>query len=430
MLSNDRLIELFTHPDRAVRTKAARVLADAHDPSPATAGDIIKAIERFPDRAYPCLWSRLPDFKHDDASIQWLLHRLHEELRLDEKGIDSDDLLDRDINVRATLEQTLASLDFDQLRRHRHAIAASVTFPEFSARIDRRLSLADHDAETLWQVFNTWANKGHDGKSPDDGERLDAYQAMARHADVLGDRALTALASSSKDWREWHLIEAAGWMRRRDATPLLLRIMLEDDDDSDIGEPLMDAMSRIGDPTVIPALTEGIDDRSHGFKLYAGEVLERLRHPESEVAALRLLNTSEDPDTIAVAARALVELGTADDHALGMLREFASEEKFDSTWGDLREELIILYQMLDRELPEAMRWRRAIAADRLARRSLRDRLERMRPAPGEVNDRPLPLIETSQREQPKIGRNDKCPCGSGKKYKACCLNVHQVVDRV
>lgn len=24
------------------------------------------------------------------------------------------------------------------------------------------------------------------------------------------------------------------------------------------------------------------------------------------------------------------------------------------------------------------------------------------------------------REQPKIGRNDPCPCGSGKKYKKCC----------
>ena len=22
----------------------------------------------------------------------------------------------------------------------------------------------------------------------------------------------------------------------------------------------------------------------------------------------------------------------------------------------------------------------------------------------------------------KIGRNDTCPCGSGKKYKKCCLN--------
>ncbi|MCQ2397161.1 MAG: preprotein translocase subunit SecA [Lentisphaeria bacterium] len=27
---------------------------------------------------------------------------------------------------------------------------------------------------------------------------------------------------------------------------------------------------------------------------------------------------------------------------------------------------------------------------------------------------------TVRREQPKVGRNDPCPCGSGKKYKACC----------
>ena len=25
-----------------------------------------------------------------------------------------------------------------------------------------------------------------------------------------------------------------------------------------------------------------------------------------------------------------------------------------------------------------------------------------------------------QREAPKVGRNDLCPCGSGKKYKKCC----------
>jgi uncharacterized protein len=27
---------------------------------------------------------------------------------------------------------------------------------------------------------------------------------------------------------------------------------------------------------------------------------------------------------------------------------------------------------------------------------------------------------TVKREGPKVGRNDPCPCGSGKKYKACC----------
>lgn len=27
---------------------------------------------------------------------------------------------------------------------------------------------------------------------------------------------------------------------------------------------------------------------------------------------------------------------------------------------------------------------------------------------------------TVRRESPKVGRNDPCPCGSGKKYKHCC----------
>ena len=30
-----------------------------------------------------------------------------------------------------------------------------------------------------------------------------------------------------------------------------------------------------------------------------------------------------------------------------------------------------------------------------------------------------PKIETIRREEPKVGRNDACPCGSGKKYKKC-----------
>jgi uncharacterized protein YecA (UPF0149 family) len=26
-----------------------------------------------------------------------------------------------------------------------------------------------------------------------------------------------------------------------------------------------------------------------------------------------------------------------------------------------------------------------------------------------------------RRQDPKIGRNESCPCGSGQKYKRCCL---------
>lgn len=36
--------------------------------------------------------------------------------------------------------------------------------------------------------------------------------------------------------------------------------------------------------------------------------------------------------------------------------------------------------------------------------------------------RPMDLAPTPiQRERLKVGRNDYCPCGSGKKFKRCCL---------
>jgi len=34
-------------------------------------------------------------------------------------------------------------------------------------------------------------------------------------------------------------------------------------------------------------------------------------------------------------------------------------------------------------------------------------------------DRPKPIVSVTS----KIGRNDPCPCGSGKKYKKCCMGL-------
>ena len=37
-----------------------------------------------------------------------------------------------------------------------------------------------------------------------------------------------------------------------------------------------------------------------------------------------------------------------------------------------------------------------------------------------LHNDPLGNMTTSHRTMPKIGRNDPCPCGSGKKFKQCC----------
>ncbi|NQU18560.1 SEC-C domain-containing protein, partial [bacterium] len=50
----------------------------------------------------------------------------------------------------------------------------------------------------------------------------------------------------------------------------------------------------------------------------------------------------------------------------------------------------------------------------LEKESLRQKLP-----PKEKEDQKI-SSSTIKRDNPKVGRNDPCPCGSGKKYKKCC----------
>jgi hypothetical protein len=38
------------------------------------------------------------------------------------------------------------------------------------------------------------------------------------------------------------------------------------------------------------------------------------------------------------------------------------------------------------------------------------------------------MICVEELAMSKVGRNEPCPCGSGKKYKACCLGKHTGFD--
>src|SRR5437763_8614306 len=44
------------------------------------------------------------------------------------------------------------------------------------------------------------------------------------------------------------------------------------------------------------------------------------------------------------------------------------------------------------------------------------------PAPQQRPVRPIAVPNSHICPEPKIGRNDYCPCGSGLKFKKCCLN--------
>jgi len=61
-------------------------------------------------------------------------------------------------------------------------------------------------------------------------------------------------------------------------------------------------------------------------------------------------------------------------------------------------------------------------ADRFAKRHERKQEEKRRAAAlRSPDDPPLPDVPVEPLKAAQaVGRNDPCPCGSGKKYKKCC----------
>jgi uncharacterized protein YecA (UPF0149 family) len=56
-----------------------------------------------------------------------------------------------------------------------------------------------------------------------------------------------------------------------------------------------------------------------------------------------------------------------------------------------------------------------------------------KPHPDKPYWKPMELEPTEKqlaRKPPKVGRNEPCPCGSGKKFKKCCLNTLDSVERM
>jgi preprotein translocase subunit SecA len=74
------------------------------------------------------------------------------------------------------------------------------------------------------------------------------------------------------------------------------------------------------------------------------------------------------------------------------------------------------------EQPTEERIRQIRAAEEARRRSLEQRLREQHAPAQVVGQAPAgakPGAQTVERSVPKVGRNEECPCGSGKKYKKC-----------
>jgi len=110
------------------------------------------------------------------------------------------------------------------------------------------------------------------------------------------------------------------------------------------------------------------------------------------------------------AVRAAYERGMISQEIQGSFKEFTRmvRDRHPGLYNELKSELFEYYK------PEAVEWRRRARAEQEEDDPYRPEAMPGAPAGYTSAERGGP-----QRTE-KIGRNDPCPCGSGKKYKKCC----------
>lgn len=249
------------------------------------------------------------------------------------------------------------------------------------------------------------------------------------------DKEILSLLDVCKDsskslWLEVVLVRLAGLRRLEAAIPRLVDLLGVDDDT--MPAAAQKALVQIGTDKVVRQVSENFPGEEWSWQLYACGVLETIGLPSAEEALLTISCGVMQEGIEAHIASALMRQFSA--RGISVVRRVVCEG-YDTFVDSLEDKLPAVAEALGIEFANDDEWQTAVKAREADRRNYFDRFRNManaargsRPAlldPDEldaIDDRPLP-DGTIFRHQSKVGRNDPCTCGSGKKFKKCCANA-------
>ena len=429
-----KIKEAIVHPEMLVRQEALHYFSDCFSTNVEVMPLAIKAIETYGRREAFLYVHMLAHLAQTEATVEWVVQELNRE---EDKAEDHDTFF-------PTLSRILCNADPQLLLPRANAIKQAPGFlkdlvPEF----EERLHLATWDADRCWKELEDICAMGvgkNYSSDVDMGHASRVVEALARQGQNHVDRILELLGKEVEDfetdpmtWLEIFLVDLAGEMRLERAIPLVVKKLHMMGDV--LSEACVDALGKIGTDTAAEVVTEGWLEADWDYRLYATSALEKIHADATVRKCLELLTLDKDIDIKTKLADAL--LAQFAEEGIEPVREMVQNRRYDSTVCDLMSRLVAVSAILGVAYPEYPIWKRE-AEERRAQQH--KRMKAMRgflhaPAPppkptvsppkqrDEFLDRkPSPFLRTEKQ----VGRNDPCPCGSGKKFKKCCMSRGKV----
>lgn len=196
-----------------------------------------------------------------------------------------------------------------------------------------------------------------------------------------------------------YTVYMAGEIREESVIPQLVSLFKNEEAEDLLLEEVANALVKIGTDQVVHEVEKVALYGNTYF--YTLDVLGRIKSAEAEQALLRLFDQTADITAKTLISDYLCQQLSTD--AIPKIEAFI-EEGYDENMLCLEESLYVNCVMNGIVHPKLTQWK-----------SLIEEVEKH-----SLDEQPLLVTQPVQTED-KVGRNDPCPCGSGKKYKKCCL---------
>jgi HEAT repeat protein len=231
-----------------------------------------------------------------------------------------------------------------------------------------------------------------------------------------------ALTQDLMTWGDIWTVRMMGRIGNEEFVPSLIRVLNNSDSLDYIYSDAIRAMNALeesADEFIIAAIKNKELDDWASFP-----ILEYLPYSEAyDLALQRWEDENNDMDSYELYAGCLRGIG--DPRGIEKLQYVYNNENDATYIGDYLECISIIHNVDIPEMPDILSKRKEQEERQKAREKELTEL-----ASNYRNNKKQRTLENGEkvvpfkRDLPKIGRNEPCPCGSGLKYKKCCLNKY------
>jgi hypothetical protein len=452
-LSEDKIKESILHPDLDVRDVAIRYFGNSTAPDQTLMPRAIEAIEKYGRTNAFSFTNYLNDLPQTEQTIAWVIG----ELQANSQATSEDSYF-----YFLNLSRLICQADVQLLAQHAPEILHAPHFdPKQRPAFRERLDMFEWSAQTCWQALHQFCERNRAKNNIEEfdlGRGLRFVEALARMPHEYQAQIVAILSEGQHDlrndgrkWLQPLMATLAGKMRLHAAIPMLV---------SNLGhrngfwaDKCLDALIDIGSEEVVTLVSDLYPGAPDDFRLYASDLLCQIHLDLTVERVLELLPSETELLPQIMLCEALIDHFSYE--GIEPVRQFVKQHELTPNVRNLRSKLIATCKIMDTRFPEFDLWQAEAREDSLTEQSKMQELKKLmhetggdlgllvqrmkeKYAPKGTGSPSQSAQHFSGMDQPpfrgperhfgssaplrvKLGRNDPCPCGSGKKFKICCM---------